>query len=247
MHRIKINPYIYPVHFYCAKYAQTFIGSFSMAFCPNCDNRIEDSFSVCPHCGLSLNQSSENNTDNSIQAGETETEKIDSPRSRFFTGEYKMVLVNNIMFGTKNDVEVYYCPHCGIIIKDKNSETCHICKKSLKATTEELKLLLEQHNLNSTISILEKENLLDIDILCEIKEKDYKKIGITSFRDRKKLTSLFYTDLKGCLIFMVLFIALIIATILILHHLGLIPSILGTLKIFGISAIIIIIYWWLNF
>lgn len=208
---------------------------------------ILDSFSVCPHCELSLNQSSENNTDNSIQAGETKTEKVDSPKSRFFTGEYKMVLVNNIMFGTKNDVEVYYCPHCGIIIKDKNSETCHICKKSLKATTEELKLLLEQQNLYSTISILEKENLLDIDILCKMKEKDYKKIGITSFRDRKKLTSLFYTDLKSCLIFMVLFIALIIATILILHHLGLIPSILSTLKkIFVILAIIIIVYWWLD-
>lgn len=177
-----------------------------------------------------------------IETQVDESERENSPINRFLNGKYQMVFFDKKIFGIKNDVEVYHCPYCEIIIKDENSEICRICKKSLKATQEELKFFLKQQKLESSISILEKQNLLDVDILSKMKEKDYKKIGITSLRDRKKLASLFYSGSKGCLIFTIIIIALILVTILILHHLGLLPSFLSTIKWFSIMAIIIFVF-----
>lgn len=72
----------------------------------------------------------------------------------------------------------------------------------------------------------------------EMKDEDYEKIGIKSIGDRKKLISMFSKEnkssAKGCLIPSIILLVVLTGIVILLHFMGILPSIKSTLETAGI-------------
>lgn len=104
---------------------------------------------------------------------------------------------------------------------------------------EKVIAVLKKNGLEAYIPIFEKNNLMDAKLLSKMTERQFERIGIESIGDRKKLVQIFKS--KGCLIAVLIFVAVLIAALLIMHLTGYLGPFLGALKWFGILAVVFIV------
>ena len=91
--------------------------------------------------------------------------------------------------------------------------------------------ILKKNGLEAYIPIFEKNNLMDKELLSEMTDEDFEKLGIDSIADRKRLYKAF--EGKGCLIALIIFAAILVAGILLLYFTGVLGAFLGLIKLLG--------------
>ena len=91
--------------------------------------------------------------------------------------------------------------------------------------------ILKKNGLESYIPLFEKNNLMDKKLLSKMTERQFERIGIDNIGDRKRLVQIFKS--KGCLISVLIFVAVLIALLLILHFTGVLGNLIGFLKVLG--------------
>ena len=92
--------------------------------------------------------------------------------------------------------------------------------------------ILKKNGLESYIPLFEKNKLMDKKLLSKMTERQFERIGIDNIGDRKRLVQIFKS--KGCLIAVLVFVAVLVAALLILHLIGL-------LKVLGGGAGVLLI------
>lgn len=91
--------------------------------------------------------------------------------------------------------------------------------------------ILKKNGLESYIPLFEKNNLMDKKLLSKMTERQFERIGIDNIGDRKRLVQIFKS--KGCLIAVLVFVAVLVAALVILHFTGYLGPFLGVLKWIG--------------
>lgn len=91
--------------------------------------------------------------------------------------------------------------------------------------------ILEKNGLESYIPLFEKNKLMDKKLLSKMTERQFERIGVDNIGDRKRLVQIFKS--KGCLIAVLIFVAVLIALLLILHFTGVLGNLIGFLKVLG--------------
>lgn len=108
----------------------------------------------------------------------------------------------------------------------------------MENTSEKIKAALQKEELGQYILLFKENNLFDYAALSEMKDEDYEKIGIKSIGDRKKLISMFSKEnkssAKGCLIPSIILLVVLTGIVILLHFMGILPSIKSTLETAGI-------------
>lgn len=148
----------------------------------------------------------------------------------------------------------YYCPYCYVRCGETSS-MCSNCGKSLaeenkdvvtensatSSDSDSVKSILIKERLESCIPILEENKLLNKKALSKMKEADYEKIGITAIGDRKLLVSLFAeSSNKGCIVAIIVTVAVLIGVIILLHYLGVFASLAKALESFAVATLVLI-------
>ena len=113
--------------------------------------------------------------------------------------------------------------------------------KNSDSNIAKLKSLLESNGLEHCIPLLEEKKLLDKLLLAKMTESDYEKIGITEISDRKKLLTLFGKKEKGCLIPILIVIAIIAGVLILLHYLGILGSLVKIVEGAGLLLLVFIL------
>ena len=102
--------------------------------------------------------------------------------------------------------------------------------------------ILKKNGLESYIPLFEKNKLMDKKVLSQMKERDYEKVGVDSVADQKRLVAIFGANMKmGCLIAFLIFVAVAVLGIVILHQVGVLESVVQGLKWLGISCVAILV------
>ncbi len=96
---------------------------------------------------------------------------------------------------------------------------------------EKVIAVLKKNGLEAYIPIFEKNNLMDKKLLSKMTERQFERIGIDNIGDRKRLVQIFKS--KGCLIAVLVFVAVLVAALVILHFTGYLGPFLGVLKWIG--------------
>ena len=99
--------------------------------------------------------------------------------------------------------------------------------------------ILKKNGLESYIPLFEKNNLMDKKLLSKMTERQFERIGIDNIGDRKRLVQIFKS--KGCLIAVLVFVAVLVAALLILHFTGILGNLIGFLKVLGGGAGVLLI------
>ena len=99
--------------------------------------------------------------------------------------------------------------------------------------------ILKKNGLESYIPLFEKNNLMDKKLLSKMTERQFERIGIDNIGDRKRLVQIFKS--KGCLIAVLVFVAVLVAALLILHFTGILGNLIGLLKVLGGGAGVLLI------
>ena len=99
--------------------------------------------------------------------------------------------------------------------------------------------ILKKNGLESYIPLFEKNNLMDKKLLSKMTERQFERIGIDNIGDRKRLVQIFKS--KGCLIAVLVFFAVLVAALLILHFTGVLGNLIGLLKVLGGGAGVLLI------
>ncbi|WP_296320143.1 hypothetical protein [Treponema sp. UBA3813] len=113
--------------------------------------------------------------------------------------------------------------------------------KNSDSNSAKLKSLLVSNGLEHCIPLLEEKKLLDKSLLAKMTESDYEKIGITEISDRKKLLTLFGKKEKGCLIPILIVIAIIAGVLILLHYLGILGSLVKIVEGAGLLLLLVFI------
>ena len=100
----------------------------------------------------------------------------------------------------------------------------------MENTSEKIKAALQKEELGQYILLFKENNLFDYAALSEMKDEDYEKIGIKSIGDRKENKS----SAKGCLIPSIILLVVLTGIVILLHFMGILPSIKSTLETAGI-------------
>lgn len=96
---------------------------------------------------------------------------------------------------------------------------------------EKVIAILKKNGLESYIPLFEKNNLMDKKLLSKMTERQFERIGVDNIGDRKRLVQIFKS--KGCLIAVLVFVAVLVAALVILHFTGYLGPFLGVLKWIG--------------
>lgn len=99
--------------------------------------------------------------------------------------------------------------------------------------------ILKKNGLESYIPLFEKNNLMDKKLLSKMTERQFERIGIDNIGDRKRLVQIFKS--KGCLIAVLVFVAVLVAALLVLHFTGVLGNLIGLLKVLGGGAGVLLI------
>lgn len=99
--------------------------------------------------------------------------------------------------------------------------------------------ILKKNGLESYIPLFEKNKLMDKKLLSKMTERQFERIGIDNIGDRKRLVQIFKS--KGCLIAVLVFVAVLVAALLILHFTGVLGNLIGLLKVLGGGAGVLLI------
>ncbi len=99
--------------------------------------------------------------------------------------------------------------------------------------------ILKKNGLESYIPLFEKNKLMDKKLLSKMTERQFERIGIDNIGDRKRLVQIFKS--KGCLIAVLVFVAVLVAALLILHFTGILGNLIGFLKVLGGGAGVLLI------
>lgn len=99
--------------------------------------------------------------------------------------------------------------------------------------------ILKKNGLESYIPLFEKNNLMDKKLLSKMTERQFERIGIDNIGDRKRLVQIFKS--KGCLIAVLVFVAVLVAALLILYFTGVLGNLIGLLKVLGGGAGVLLI------
>ena len=99
--------------------------------------------------------------------------------------------------------------------------------------------VLKKNGLEAYIPIFEKNNLMDKELLSEMTDEDFEKLGIDNIADRKRLVKVF--EGKGCLIALIIFAVILVGGFLLLYFSGVLDAFLTVLKIFGIGGVILLL------
>lgn len=104
---------------------------------------------------------------------------------------------------------------------------------------EKVIAILKKNGLESYIPLFEKNNLMDKKLLSKMTERQFERIGIDNIGDRKRLVQIFKS--KGCLIAVLVFVAVLVAALVILHFTGILGNLIGLLKVLGGGAGVLLI------
>lgn len=105
---------------------------------------------------------------------------------------------------------------------------------------EKVIAILRKNGLEAYIPILEKNNLMDKELLSEMTDEDFEKLGIDNIADRKRLVKVF--EGKGCLIALIIIVAFLVAGILFLHFTGLLGAFIDLVKWLGVGGALVAIF-----